>query len=506
MKNLHIGKYIWICGLALMLSGCKKEPSWQDQYDLGMKYLEAGDYEEALNAFDKAISIDEKEATAYVGRGAVYMALAQAVPEEDAAENNGEAQGENQEESAQENEGERQAQLLKVKKVENSDNLAGTDKKQGYYEKAVQDYETALDLDETLTDARRGKGNALFEEGKLLDEEEQKDKFDEALQEFEKVVGAEDRESADYVSMGDIYASSGETEENFQKAEKCYQQASELDETNDDAYLGLADVRLRQEKYGEALDILEQGYEKTKSDAIQEKIEAMKGGAYTDSQGRNRRESVVINGTLYYLLFQYGSGKQPTHVAAYTGNGELINELDLTYDKNGNKIDGYSLGWTGSTSVDNFELSKERYEYDNQNRVTKVESYSHQSSEFPVLDTWIYYYEGNTRRSEKYLNGKLSDYYDITEYDVDGKEIKNTTYNASGIQSYSIKEYDTGGHLIKSSSYSNQDKLIFYQEIQWEGDLLLKNTAYTEDGKLDRLTSFEYDENGNRINMIVEYY
>ena len=35
----------------------------------------------------------------------------------------------------------------------------------------------------------------------------------------------------------------------------------------------------------------------------------MKGGAYTDSQGRNRRESYVINGTLYYLLFQYGSGK-----------------------------------------------------------------------------------------------------------------------------------------------------------------------------------------------------
>ena len=192
--------------LLLGLTSCGKQSRWQKQYDLGMKYLEAGDYEEALNAFDKAISIDEKEATAYVGRGAVYMALAQAVPEEDTAENNGAVQGENND---QENAGERQAQLLKVKKDENFDNLAGTDKKQGYYEKAVQDYETALDLDETLTDARRGKGNALFEEGKLLDEEEQKEKFDEALQEFEKVIEAEDRESADYISMGDIYASSG---------------------------------------------------------------------------------------------------------------------------------------------------------------------------------------------------------------------------------------------------------------------------------------------------------
>ena len=268
-------KFFYVIALAVILllglTSCGKQSKWQKQYDLGMKYLEAGDYEEALNAFDKAISIDEKEATAYVGRGAVYMALAQAVPEEDATENNGEAQGENQEDNDQENAGARQAQLLKVKKDENPDNLAGADKKLGYYEKAVQDYETALDLDETLTDARRGKGNVLFEEGKLLDEEEQKDKFDEALQEFEKVIETEDRESADYISMGDIYASSGETEENFQKADECYQQASELDETNDDAYLGLADVRLRQEKYGEALDILEQGYEKTKSDKIQEK-------------------------------------------------------------------------------------------------------------------------------------------------------------------------------------------------------------------------------------------
>ena len=248
MKKIR--KYITagliLLGLLSGLTACSKESRWQKQYDLGMKYLEAGDYEEALNAFDKAISIDEKEATAYVGRGAVYMALAQAVPEEDATENNGEAQGENQEDNDQENAGARQAQLLKVKKDENPDNLAGADKKLGYYEKAVQDYETALDLDETLTDARRGKGNALFEEGKLLDEEEQKDKFDEALQEFEKVIETEDRESTDYISMGDIYASSGETEENFQKAEDCYQQASELDETNADAYLGLADVRLRQ--------------------------------------------------------------------------------------------------------------------------------------------------------------------------------------------------------------------------------------------------------------------
>ena len=490
-KFFHVIAMVVI--MLLGLTSCGKQSKWQKQYDLGMKYLEAGDYEEALNAFDKAISIDEKEATAYVGRGAVYMALAQAVPEEDTVENNGEAQEENQEDDDQENEGGRQAQLLKVKKDENPDNLAGADKKLGYYEKAVQDYETALDLDETLTDARRGKGNALFEEGKLLDEEKQKEKFDEALQEFEKVIEAEDRESADYISMGDIYASSGETEENFQKAEDCYQQASELDETNDDAYLGLADVRLRQEKYGEALDILEQGYEKTKSDAIQEKIDAMKGGAYTDRQGRNLRRSYVINGTLYYLLFQYGSGKQPTHVAAYTGSGELINELDLTYDKNGHGIDTYGLTW--SITKGTFCLEKYIDTYDEQGRLEKSEHFM--DGNYVYLD--VYQYEGNTRRCESYFDGKHSDYYDITEYDADGKEIKSTTYNTNGISSYSVEEYDSAGHNIKSSYYSADGNLTSYEEKKWENDKVVEYNNYYASGDFFHSCIYEYDKYGNII-------
>ena len=76
MKNFHIGKYIWICGLALMLCACKKEPTWQDQYDLGMKYLEEGDYEEALTAFSAAIKIEPQQVEAYIGRADTYAQIA----------------------------------------------------------------------------------------------------------------------------------------------------------------------------------------------------------------------------------------------------------------------------------------------------------------------------------------------------------------------------------------------------------------------------------------------
>jgi len=48
-------------------------PTWQEQYDLGVRYLEEGNYEEAIVAFTAAIEIDPKQALAYVGRGDAYI-------------------------------------------------------------------------------------------------------------------------------------------------------------------------------------------------------------------------------------------------------------------------------------------------------------------------------------------------------------------------------------------------------------------------------------------------
>ena len=48
-------------------------PTWQEQYDLGVRYLSEGHYEEAIIAFTAAIEIDPKQALAYVGRGDAYV-------------------------------------------------------------------------------------------------------------------------------------------------------------------------------------------------------------------------------------------------------------------------------------------------------------------------------------------------------------------------------------------------------------------------------------------------
>lgn len=72
---------IW--ALSFGLCACERDASkqadnneqttWQDQYDLAIRCLSEGNYEEAIIAFTAAIEIDSKQASAYVGRGNAYI-------------------------------------------------------------------------------------------------------------------------------------------------------------------------------------------------------------------------------------------------------------------------------------------------------------------------------------------------------------------------------------------------------------------------------------------------
>jgi len=52
-----------------------QNPTWQEQYDLGVRYLSEGNYEEAILAFSAAIEIDPKRADAYTSLADIYMEL-----------------------------------------------------------------------------------------------------------------------------------------------------------------------------------------------------------------------------------------------------------------------------------------------------------------------------------------------------------------------------------------------------------------------------------------------
>ncbi len=65
---------LYACGQKPMVEE-QSVPTWQEQYDLGVRYLSEGNYEEAIIAFTAAIEIDLKQPPAYVGLANVYIAI-----------------------------------------------------------------------------------------------------------------------------------------------------------------------------------------------------------------------------------------------------------------------------------------------------------------------------------------------------------------------------------------------------------------------------------------------
>ena len=75
----YIGLLLMIISFAVLLSACSQmeesSPTWQEQYDLGVRYLSEGNYEEAIIAFTAAIEIDPKRPEAYGKAAESYVGL-----------------------------------------------------------------------------------------------------------------------------------------------------------------------------------------------------------------------------------------------------------------------------------------------------------------------------------------------------------------------------------------------------------------------------------------------
>lgn len=72
--------YLLLISIVLVFGfcACSHQLTWQEQYDLGMRYLSEGNYEEAVIAFTAAIEIEPNRAEAYVGRGDAYIKSSEA--------------------------------------------------------------------------------------------------------------------------------------------------------------------------------------------------------------------------------------------------------------------------------------------------------------------------------------------------------------------------------------------------------------------------------------------
>ena len=455
--------------LAVLLSACSRESRWQKQYDLGMQYLMEGSYEEAIVAFNEAIRIDPNQASAYLGRGAAYV-----------------GSGETEENLAAALSDYQKAVELDGQNAEGYLGSAEVYVLQEEYAAALEILNVGLDNNEWDEEVKDRISEISFDLGtKFLTDGD----YEKAIDAFSTAIECDPDNASAYLGRADAYISSGETEENLTAALADYQKAVELDEQNAEAYLGLADVYIRLGDYDAALEILQEGLEKTGgNEEIAGKIEEMESGNITAFLGGYiRKNSFDASGALiWYHEFTYNSDGTIASVTSGNGSGSQTGHVDLVYDENGHEIVGYITSWDGSV----WQIDKE---YDVSGNW--IVGYTTGDGSIGQINR-EYNASGNCIREERYdRTGGVIDYF-LFEYDSDGNCIKREGHSGDGdLVETTVVEYNERRRKIRESMYGSGGELNGYElyEYDMEGNLL-EEGYYAADGWLIEHTIYVYDE------------
>jgi len=160
--------------------------SWQEQYDLGIRLLNEGKYEDAILAFQAAIQIDPKKVDTYLALADLHMQMGNA----------GKAQS----------------------ALQQGVNSCGETSYEIFISVATK-YEIVLTIDgqemvgETLTwDEYMDKGDQLIADGK----------FEDAIRAYEDAIAQEDDEPEPYLGMAEAYVQMGDIEKAIEALQKGY--------------------------------------------------------------------------------------------------------------------------------------------------------------------------------------------------------------------------------------------------------------------------------------------
>lgn len=273
-----------------------------------------------------------------------------------------------------------------------------------------------------------------------------------------------------YFLRGVAHISDGETEENVELARADYEKALELDEKACDAYLGLADLKIRQGEYGDAMEILADGLQKAEDKVeIKKKIAEIESGEIMDFQGRMRKYIAYEDGHLawYYDYFYDEQGRR-IKILSYDASGKQTGGGDELYDEEGRVLQAYER------EIKNGRLMKETYEYDE---------------------------NGNQVRRNVYDPDDVFIYYRVYEYDGKGNLVKSSQYDAADyLDLYYTYEYDKDGNQTRKNHYAEDGTLITYHLYEYdEKGYCIRDKSYRGNGELRWDTTYEYDEEGNQI-------
>lgn len=251
------------------------------------------------------------------------------------------------------------------------------------------------------------------------------------------------------------------SELDYENAIAAYEAAIEIEPKNENAYRGLAEVYVAMGDYEAAIDVLNEGIEQTGSEELADYL-------------ANVQKAYEVFLASQNVVENFGSGKNAT---AEEFSNESVEEI--TYNV---------------------------YEYDASGNMVRVTYYDINGE---ISYWYIYEYgdDGNRSQDTRYNNdGEIVSWVE-PKYDADGKEIRFTYYDADGkITGWVIMEYDADGKEIQSVDYvaGGEEYSRCTYRYDDDGKLIELVQSYVQEyGMYATYTSYEYDENGNRVKSIL---
>ena len=243
--------------------------------------------------------------------------------------------------------------------------------------------------------------------------------------------------------LGVRYLSEG----NYKEAIIAFTAAIEIDPMKPDAYLNKANAYIGMNDFDSACDILEKGYDMTKSQMLKDKLDEIESGTVLDYWGNVRMSSHFDeSGNLqWYHIYGY-NGKQTVSVT--------------TYDPSG----AQTAYWDG-------------FLYNDQGQPTR----------------WMIYAD-----EDGHVIG-----YDDYSYDENGREISSESYSLDGTLEGRFEfTYAENGKTSFTYHYAPDGTATGHWEDVYDGDLHIATYNYDADGKLWGHMEFHYDKNGVLVEMI----
>ena len=312
--------------------------------------------------------------------------------------------------------------------------------------------------------------------------------YEEAIIAFTAAIEIDPKQAPAYSGRGQAYVLSGETADNLAAALADFEAALAADETLAEAWLGLADVYIRQGDYDKAMEVLQEGLDKTGGEAIADKIAEIESGNVTDSSGNTRRESIYgEDGSLRcYFTYTYDAQSRMASCTGFDAAGNQADHLDLAYDEAGNQVVGIAY-WVYDGTIGKAEM-----EYDEAGHCIKELDYQNGR----LNGYWQYSYDdaGNRIRAEYYYpeSGKLQSYA-LYQYDVAGNIVGIQYYNGDGtLHSSSVYTHNENGTCISCHDYNGNGQLTQYSlYIYDENGKQIVSEHYDADGNLTSRTTYE---------------